>query len=322
MQAFLHSVGEAITPVLTNSKFKETGVISPKEFELAGNYLSHICPTWRWNSCEEAKVRNYLPLNKQYLSTKNVPCHKRVAQMEDISTDKLVAGVLGDEGGDDDEWVETSTYQIAGNGGKDEEISDIVCSSTTLNKLSNLTIQDVESTEDEDSSDIEDIEDIQDTATSVGIKENNARQNAVEENENILKTRTYDLSITYDKYYQTPRLWLTGYDEHGKPLTEKQMFEDFSQDHAKKTVTFESHPHLPCNMMSIHPCKHADVMKRILQNYKNQKKKNSNNDNPEEYFGVHLYLIIFLKFVQSVIPTIEYDFTTEFSMDRKTSSRK
>lgn len=29
----------------------------------------------------------------------------------------------------------------------------------------------------------------------------------------IVKTRTYDLHITYDKYYQTPRLWLTGYDE-------------------------------------------------------------------------------------------------------------
>ncbi len=26
-------------------------------------------------------------------------------------------------------------------------------------------------------------------------------------------TRTYDLSITYDKYYATPRLYLFGYDE-------------------------------------------------------------------------------------------------------------
>lgn len=30
---------------------------------------------------------------------------------------------------------------------------------------------------------------------------------------NIIKTRTYDLSITYDKYYQTPRIWLSGYNE-------------------------------------------------------------------------------------------------------------
>ena len=33
------------------------------------------------------------------------------------------------------------------------------------------------------------------------------------EESNILRTRTYDLNITYDKYYQTPRLWLYGYDE-------------------------------------------------------------------------------------------------------------
>lgn len=30
---------------------------------------------------------------------------------------------------------------------------------------------------------------------------------------NLLSVRTYDCSITYDKYYQTPRMWLLGYDE-------------------------------------------------------------------------------------------------------------
>ena len=29
----------------------------------------------------------------------------------------------------------------------------------------------------------------------------------------IISTRSYTLYITYDKYYRTPRLWLTGYDE-------------------------------------------------------------------------------------------------------------
>ena len=44
--------------------------------------------------------------------------------------------------------------------------------------------------------------------------------------DSIKKTRTYDLSITYDKYYQTPRLWLTGYNEEGLPLN-KESFELF-----------------------------------------------------------------------------------------------
>lgn len=31
--------------------------------------------------------------------------------------------------------------------------------------------------------------------------------------DSILQTRTYDMYVTYDKYYQTPRLWLFGYNE-------------------------------------------------------------------------------------------------------------
>ena len=45
----------------------------------------------------------------------------------------------------------------------------------------------------------------------------------------ILATRTYDLNITYDNYYRTPRLWLFGYSEKQHPLAEKEMYEDISQ---------------------------------------------------------------------------------------------
>ena len=83
---------------------------------------------------------------------------------------------------------------------------------------------------------------------------------------NVLATRTYDLSISYDKYYQTPRVWLFGYDEASQPLSQAQVFEDIMQDYANRTVTMEAHPHAPGAMLtaSIHPCKHADVMKRII----------------------------------------------------------
>lgn len=76
------------------------------------------------------------------------------------------------------------------------------------------------------------------------------------EGDSVVRTRTYDLHITYDKYYQTPRLWVIGYDENRKLLSVEQMYDDVSQDHAKKTVTMETHPHLPGpNMASVHPCK-------------------------------------------------------------------
>ena len=40
----------------------------------------------------------------------------------------------------------------------------------------------------------------------------------------ILQVRTYDVFITYDKYYQTPRMWLFGYDEVNKFQRKKKIF--------------------------------------------------------------------------------------------------
>ena len=57
---------------------------------------------------------------------------------------------------------------------------------------------------------------------------------------------------------QTPRLWLFGYNESRQPLTVDLLYEDVSQDHAKKTVTMEAHPHLPGPpLASVHPCRYC-----------------------------------------------------------------
>ena len=122
-----------------------------------------------------------------------------------------------------------------------------------------------------------------------------------EDSTTLVRTRTYDLSITYDKYYQVPRVWLFGYDEIGQPLSKEELFEDIMQDYANKTVTMELHPHETINMASIHPCQHSAVMKRIVENLGNGGKE----------ARVEQYLFIFLKFIQSVIPTIDYDYTME-----------
>ena len=50
-------------------------------------------------------------------------------------------------------------------------------------------------------------------------------------------------------------------------------------------------------MLTIHPCKHSDVMKRFVEESKSKGKK----------IKPHMYLIIFLKFMSSVMPTIHYD---------------
>lgn len=55
------------------------------------------------------------------------------------------------------------------------------------------------------------------------------------------------------------------------------------QDHVNKTVTMEPHPHLPPPpMASIHPCRHAEVMKKIISTVQ---------DGGGEV-GVHMYLFI------------------------------
>ena len=43
------------------------------------------------------------------------------------------------------------------------------------------------------------------------------------DHDHIVSTRTYDLMITYDKYYQVPRFWLVGYDENRQPLKSSQV---------------------------------------------------------------------------------------------------
>ena len=110
---------------------------------------------------------------------------------------------------------------------------------------------------------------------------------------NIKKSRTYDITITYDNYYRCARVWLYGFSEDGSPLGQKQIFEDISEDYRNTTVTYEIHPHLSANWVSLHPCKHADTMKIMIDKLEN--------------IRVDQYMFVFLKFIQTVIPTIEYD---------------
>jgi len=79
--------------------------------------------------------------------------------------------------------------------------------------------------------------------------------------------RTYTLYITYTPYYRTPRLYLSGYSGlGGDPLPPHLMMQDIVGDYADKTVTLEDFPFFDAGvkMASIHPCKHASVMKVLL----------------------------------------------------------
>ena len=104
---------------------------------------------------------------------------------------------------------------------------------------------------------------------------------------NVLAVRTYDVMISYDKYYQTPRVWLSGYSESGSPLHGDEMFEDCMSDYVRRTVTIESFPFTSAVVISIHPCQHGNVMKNIV----------SNMQAAGGEVKVEAYMFVFLKFV-------------------------
>jgi len=101
----------------------------------------------------------------------------------------------------------------------------------------------------------------------------------------------YDLSITYDSATGTPRLWLLGYNENGSPLSMKQMVNDICPNYAGRTVTLISHPITTIPNISLHPCRHAEGMKSLINNTTD--------------FSVDKYLTLFIHLVASAIPTID-----------------
>lgn len=64
-------------------------------------------------------------------------------------------------------------------------------------------------------------------------------------------------------------------------------------------MTRDPHPHLGVKCAYIHPCKHAPVMKKLGDMARMSGRNHT----------VETYLILFLKFISSVVPTIEYDYT-------------
>uniref|UniRef100_A0A914LGM4 Ubiquitin-like-conjugating enzyme ATG3 n=1 Tax=Meloidogyne incognita TaxID=6306 RepID=A0A914LGM4_MELIC len=376
------AVGQYLTPVLKESKFKETGVLTPEEFVAAGDHLVHLCPTWSWaKSSDSNGTCTYLPVDKQFLITKQVPCHQRCAQImgydeskekggrlaESLGTARTVMGhvctrlilycyakkyaapaprisstpepritaplsvaqillphegtwqrssryveIIKEEsaetGDDQDEWVDTHHFDFETNCApkdlEEEENNEIAenLEENNLNKEENCEEEEEEGGEPIDLDEYlsSGLLEEEDPARFVLQNKSTKETNDDSSSNNLLRTRRYDLHITYDKYYQVPRFWLVGYDENGSPLAVDKMKEDFSQEHADKTITLESHPHISgLTLATIHPCRHAPVMKRLIEQFQESGKE----------LLVIDYLFVFLKFVQAVIPTVEYDYT-------------
>lgn len=273
------AAAERLLPVRTTSALEERGVLTPEEYVAAGDLLVRACPTWKWEAGDPARRKSYLPTQKQFLRTRNVPCVRRAEGNED-GLDVLHA--------EEDGFVQLNVTH--------EEAIDAELPLEDGSREPKKQMEEMMDAEDEDVPDLEDFDAEGNLVDPVEEEEDEALANGT----HILRTRTYDVSITYDKYYETPRVWLVGYDETQRPLTEAEVMEDVSEAHAGLTVSVEQHPHLPTRAASFHPCKHAQVMKRLGR---------ATKGDPGECIKADQYLFLFLKFMAVVMPTIEYDYT-------------
>ena len=303
---------EYMAPTRQTTAFLEKGVLTPDEFVRAGDELVFRCPAWSWAASSTSKGVSHLPADKQYLITKHVPCPTRVSELE------AQLGLLQQEeanGGDDDDWL-VSTIVKQQQQPKQSSLEDefdildqegeIVEKQVVVEQQTDGKKGEEEEEEYADMANFED-EDVlidDDNAAAAVAAANN------DDDDNLLAVRTYDLSITYDKYYQTPRVWMVGHSSTGQPLTGAEMLQDVMPDYANKTVTIEAHPHVSGPHASIHPCKHGKVMKTIVRNLM----AHAEDGEEEKAPSVEMYLFIFLKFVSSIIPTINYDFTMDVEM--------
>ncbi|KAL3926916.1 MAG: hypothetical protein SGBAC_013287 [Bacillariaceae sp.] len=314
------SAREWAMPTLKKSAFLEQGVLTPEEFVQAGDELVYKCPTWSWEAGDESKRKTYLPAEKQYLVTRQVPCQNRVSSME---SDMVMEQADGDDG---DDWLVSTIIQRTEKALNLEDEFDMLDEDGEViekpaaaeeAKAETSPPKDAADGDDDEYADMDAFEDdniLEDDAAAI-----TPQQEATEDH--TIKVRTYDLSITYDKYYQTPRVWIIGRNTQDQPLTGKEMMEDVISDYANKTVTMESHPHVSGPHASIHPCQHGKVMKAIVRNLmKNSPATETDGEAEGEEAknngpSVEMYLFIFLKFVSSMIPTINYDFTMEVTAD-------
>lgn len=298
----LFGIREMLVSPLQKSAFLERGVLTPDEFVKAGDELVYTCPSWCWAS-NSRNAKPYLPPDKQYLIQTNVPCLRRVKEMEESVVENKEESDNNNDG-----WLVSTILKASDADNTEKDDFDIIDNEGQVVVKEQAAVEQQAKPADDDD-EYADMADYYEESDDI-ITDDDAITNS-----NLLHTyptaRTYDISLTYDKYYQTPRVWLTGRSSRtGQPLTGPEMLQDVLTDYAQKTVTIESHPHTAGPHASIHPCKHGNVMKRIVQNMS------------EGEATIEGYLFIFLKFVSSILPTISYDFTMQVTASTTTKVSK
>ncbi|KAF2735948.1 hypothetical protein EJ04DRAFT_434016 [Polyplosphaeria fusca] len=344
VRSYIDTFRERTAAISHTSTFRSTGQLTPEEFVLAGDFLVFKFPSWEWaDASSPAKRVSYLPAGKQFLVTRGVPCHRRLddnfagdaGQDETLVRDGFAAGGEAD----DDGWLRTGGMAAS----QEAKVKDV----RTVDESGNLGAA-------EEEEEIPDMEDEEDDEEAI-IRDHQGLDGT------SAPLRTYTLYICYSPHYRTPRLYLSGYGAQSVPLKPQEMQEDIVGDYKDKTVTIEDFPFFEnaVKTASVHPCKHASVMKilldradaalklrlaklkagkdvgkvdsgmeglvddtKLLKLTEQAKHKDGEEGKDAEWevlddgseeddvaIRVDQYLVVFLKFMASVTPGIEHDFT-------------
>ncbi|KFY80660.1 hypothetical protein V499_00488 [Pseudogymnoascus sp. VKM F-103] len=362
-------------PDAVDVEVRKTGQLHPEHFVAAGDYITKWFPVWQWKDLpkvekeiggktdvefEEKTEGEFvgkitgLPTDRHILVCRKIPCRRRLGEFADDATMQeetmvrdgedftrdVKSGSPGDDGGG---WLRTGSLAAS----QEARAGDV----RTVDESGNMA--DKEPDEPDDIPDMEIFDDDPDALI---------RDYGGDSDEEKKSSRFYDIFIVYSAAYLTPRVYLQGYDYKGAPLTPPElMLQDIMGDYTDKTVTIEKFPHYSGNiqMASIHPCKHAELMKTLflradnaLKIRREKQRKGLVSDGPadlqsligdvdklslahdrkgepkgkgedewevvdtddspdqeEAAISIDQYLVVFLKFLASVTPTIEFDNT-------------
>lgn len=111
------------------------------------------------------------------------------------------------------------------------------------------------------------------------------------EHKSFNRQHIYDISITYDETNRTPRMWVSGYSTIGEPLDMDEMTHDLNIEFIGTIATMIPHPITGILNISIHPCRHAEGISRLIA--KNQ-----------TTYKVEQYLVYYLILMGCIFPTL------------------
>ncbi|RDA88997.1 hypothetical protein CP532_0634 [Ophiocordyceps camponoti-leonardi (nom. inval.)] len=307
IKSTVNTLRDRYTPVTHNSTFRQTGQITPEEFLAAGEYLVYKFPTWSWGDADDESRRvSYLPAGKQFLVTRNVPCHRRldddfagdagheeaiVHEGEDFRS--VVRGGSGSGRGDDDGWLRTgglsSSQPLKARDVRTVDDSGNVADTTDVE---DDDIPDMEEDDDDDEAIIRDdiVGDYKDktvTLEDFPFFANNVKMASVHpcKHASVMKTlldrADASLRIRRDRLRAARSA-------ASAPAAQNQAVDDLADDLDKLVV------------QSAQDAADKDGWEEV---------QGVDADEQEVAIRVDQYLVVFLKFMASVTPGIEHDFT-------------